>query len=116
MHRLMTVTLTITIAPDAPAETPSPAEGQTPAATTHPDPPESSLWPWEQPVSPAVAACPLCDRHGFVDLVDAHGNGLVLTCGHDRAHLEALVAAQGYQLVRQDRSRDPPPPPAGGAP
>ena len=73
--------------------------------------------PWEKvPVPPEVAACTLCDTHGLVDLLDAEGTRYTKGCCHDAARLQAYVAREGHQLVREDRSREPPEPPQEGGP
>jgi hypothetical protein len=72
--------------------------------------------PWDKPIPPAIAACPLCDTHGFVEVVDAQGTLFMLTCPHDTVRLRAAAAQQGYQLVREDRSREPPAAPQEGGP
>jgi hypothetical protein len=72
--------------------------------------------PWDKPVPPEIAACPLCDRHGFVEVWDAQGTLVLLHCPHDTVRLRAAAACHGYQLVREDRSREPPLPAAEGGP
>jgi hypothetical protein len=70
--------------------------------------------PWDKPVPPAIAACGLCDDHGLVDLATADGTPLTAQCVHVAGAMEAFAQHHGYQLVRRDRSRDPPTPAAGG--
>ena len=73
--------------------------------------------PWDKPVPPEIAACPLCDCHGFAEAWDGAGTSWMLPCPHDSVRLRACAARHGYKLEREDlpRSREPPPlPPEGG--
>lgn len=72
--------------------------------------------PWDKAVPPAIAACGLCDDHGMVDMLTPDGTGLVVRCCHDPGAMQYFAAQHGYQLVREDRSREPPALPQEGGP
>ncbi len=97
--------LLLTGAEPAQDEEPAPQPWERPAMPTVPQ-----RMPWDIPIPPDIAACPLCDRHGFVEAWDATGTLVLLRCHHDSARLRACAARQGYQLVREDHSREPPAP------
>jgi hypothetical protein len=50
----------------------------------------------------------------MVDLLTANDTGLVARCCHDAGAMQWWASRHGYQLVREDRSREPPPAGAGG--
>lgn len=105
----------------SPPQTPPPAgEGPDAIADGEEDsalatfPPVLRRMPWDKPIPPAIAACPLCDCHGFAEAWDRAGTSWMLPCPHDSERLRANATRQGYQLVRADRSREPPAPAEGG--
>lgn len=72
--------------------------------------------PWDTPVPPAIAACGLCDVHGLADLETPDGTRLAARCCHDPGAMQAFAERHAWELVRRDRSREPPAPPAEGGP